>query len=284
VKIFATRVWGFDPANWPVITFGLEGNRDKLLNEASPGDRIVFVGTQGEPTLDSMRGKLLGMAEIGRLAVDTLSVIDPNIRGPQDFDERGQFRWPKAILMVRAWRFEPQPKLLEVLAAQLPYNATPQVVLLSPEDTSSIMQKHAIELELPTTEALTKARLLDAALSSNRPTTGPTPTSWTASASRDVNRRSFTYAMRFGKSDIWKIGHAINVKERQKQINWHIPTEVVPHTWQVIWTQAWATEVDAHSMEQRLLKALLAKRTEAERVRCSEAEIWEAWKAAIGLS
>lgn len=284
MKLFATRVWGFDPIEWPVITFGLEGNRDKLLNEALPGDRIVFVGTQGEPTPEGMRGKLLGMAEIGRLAVDTLSVIDPNIRGSKDFDERGQFRWLKAILMVRAWRFESQPRLLEVFASQLPYNATPQAVLLSSEDATLIMQQHSIELELPITEALTKARMLDSALSANRPTTGPTPSSWTRSTSREVNRRSFTYAMRFGESDIWKIGHAIDVKERQKQINWHIPTEVVPNTWQVIWTQAWTTEVDAHSMEQRILKALVAKRTEAERVRCSESEIWEAWKKGIGLS
>jgi hypothetical protein len=94
MKVFATRVWGFDPGVWPVITFGLEGNRDWLLQNSSSGDRIVFVGTQGAPTSESERGRLLGMAEIGRRAVDTLDVIRADIRNPEDYDEQGNFKWP----------------------------------------------------------------------------------------------------------------------------------------------------------------------------------------------
>ena len=108
MKVFITRVWGFDPERWPVITFGLEGNRDNLLQDSSPGDRIVFVGTLREPTPEPLRGRLLGMAEIGRIAVDTLDVIGEDVRGPQDYDEAGHFRWPKAILMVSAhWEEAP---------------------------------------------------------------------------------------------------------------------------------------------------------------------------------
>jgi hypothetical protein len=223
------------------------------------------------------------MADIGRQPVDTVDVIGEDARGPQDFDEHGRFRWPKAIVMIRAWRFEPQPRLLDVLAEQLPYNATPQAVELSSEDTRAVMALTAVEVELPPSKVLTNARLLDKALGAARPTTGPTPSSWNSSTGRDVNRRAFTYVLRFGKTDIWKIGHAVDVVERTKQVNWHIPPEVVPQTWRPILTQPWDNEVDAHAMEQRVLKALARNRTEGERVRCSESEVWSAWKAAIGI-
>ena len=116
--------------------------------------------------------------------------------------------------MVKAWRFDPQPLLLDVLATQLSYDATPRAVLLSATDAAAAMSLNTVEVELPITEQLTKARLLDQAVGATRPTTGPTPSSWTGPAGRDVNRVTYTYAARFGKTDIWKIGHAIDVGGR----------------------------------------------------------------------
>lgn len=283
MKVFITRVWGFDPARWPVITFGLEGNRDKLLNESSPGDRIVFVGTLREPTPESLRGRLLGMAEIGRIAVDTVDVIGDDVRSSNDYDEAGRFRWPKAILMVRAWRFRPQPMLLDVLAEQLPYHATSQAIALFEADAKAVLALSVVEAEIPDTEALRKAQLLDSALGASRSTTGPKPSSWIGETGRNVDRTAFTYAFRFGNTDIWKIGHSVDVKERLKQVNWHIPSEVVPERWNVTLQQPWQTETDAYAMEQRVLQALKLKRTEGERVRCAEPELWSAWLAAIGV-
>lgn len=281
MQIFATRVWSFDPTSWPVITFGLEGNRDKLLKDSRPGDRIVFIGTQGEPTEEAMRGKLLGMAEIGRRAVKTLDVISPERRNPRDFDEQGKFKQPSGILMIKAWRFEPQPRLLDVLAAQLPYHATPQAVLLSSDDSSAVLRLKIIEVDLPKSETLTKAKLLDLALG-GRPTTGPLPTSWTGTTGRDVNREAFTYAFRFGNSDIWKIGHAVDIIERIKQVNLHVPSEVIPNAWKAIYQQKWSDEIEAHTMEQHVLESLKVYRTIGERVRCTESDIIVAWRKAIG--
>jgi hypothetical protein len=281
MQIFATRVWSFDPTSWPVITFGLKGNRDKLLKESRPGDRIVFIGTQGEPTSEAMRGKLLGMAEIGRRAVKTLDVISPERRNPRDFDEQGRFKWPSGILMIKAWRFEPQPRLLDVLAAQLPYHATPQAVLLSLDDASAVLGLKIVEVDLPISETLTKAKQLDAALN-GRPTFGPKPTSWNGESGRDINRTAFTYAFRFGQSEIWKIGHTIDISERIKQVNLHIPAEIVPHQWRPIYQQEWSDESEAHTMEQKVLELLKAWRTVGERVKCSELDILSAWLSAIG--
>jgi hypothetical protein len=282
MKIFITRVWGFDPAKWPVITFGLEGNRDNLIRDSSPGDLIVFVGTLKKPTPEERRGRILGLAEIGRRAVETLDVIDPGIRNPGDFDANGNFKWPKAILMVRAWRFDPQPMLLDVLTEQLPYHATSQAVLLSPEDTTAILALTASEVELPVTDALQKARLLDQALSQGKPTTGPMPTSWSGSTGRSVDRHAFTYAFRFGTSEVWKIGHTVDVGERLKQVNQHVPMEVVGQQWRAVIQHTWNSEVDAHGMEQRVFQALLPYRTSGERVKCKEQVLMSAWILAIG--
>lgn len=282
MKIFITRVWGFDPERWPVITFGLEGNRDELLQESSPGDRIVFVGTLREPTPEAMRGRLLGMAEIGRIAVDTLEVIGDDVRGPHDYDEVGRFRWPKAVLMVNAWRFVPQPMLLDILAEQLPYHATPQAVLLSDEDAQAVLELPSAEVAIAASAALEKARLLHRALHGSGPTTGPIPSSWSGATGRDVNRTAFTYALRFGTTEIWKIGHAVDIQERVKQVNWHIPSEIIPERWSLKFQQRWENETDAYGMEQRVLGALVKHRTEGERVRCTEAELLSAWLIGIG--
>ncbi|VAW05498.1 hypothetical protein MNBD_ALPHA04-2038 [hydrothermal vent metagenome] len=101
MKLFATRVWGFDPHNWPVVTFGLDGHRDNLLRKSSAGDAIVFVGTQGEPTTEKDQGRLLGVAQFGRDPVDTLEIIPEEVLRPEQYDERGNFRWPKALIMTR---------------------------------------------------------------------------------------------------------------------------------------------------------------------------------------
>ncbi len=281
VNVFATRVWGFDPTTWPVITFGLAGNRDKLLKESQVGDLLVFVGTQNEPTPEAMRGKLLGMAEIGRHPVDTLDVLPEASKNPNDYDEYRRFKWPKGILMIKAWRFEPQPLLLNVLASQLTYQATPQAVLLDALDTDAVLNLKAIEVELPNSEPLKKARLLDRALGGH-PTTGPLPSSWQGSTGRDVNRQAFTYAFRFGNSDIWKIGHAVDIVERIKQVNLHIPSEIIPSAWRAIYQQKWSDAIEAYTMEQKVLESLEVYRTVGERVKCSESDVFAAWRSAIG--
>lgn len=283
MNIFITRVWGFDPENWPVIPFIKDGHRDKLLRESSPGDLIVFVATKGDPTLEELRGRLLGMAEIGREAVDTLDVIGDGPHEPWAYNEKGQFRWPKAIPMLKAWRFKPQPMLLDVIDRQLPRSATSQGVLLSANDADAVRNLKKTEVvEIKKTETLKQAQLLGKALSASGQTTGPKPSSWTGETGRDVNRTSFTYAFRFGDTDIWKIGHTIDVEKRLKEVNLHIPSEVIPCQWVSRYAQRWGSEPDAHAMEQRVLEALEKKRTEGERVKCTERELLSAWLVGIG--
>ncbi|MEZ5690473.1 MAG: hypothetical protein R3D71_02270 [Rickettsiales bacterium] len=283
MKIFATRTWGFRPETYPVISFVREGDRDKLLKESEIGDVILIVGTQGEPTEENERGRLLGIAQIGRIAVDTLTVLDESEIRPHDYDAHGNYRWPKALAMTRAWYFPSKPLLKDVLAQQLPYNATTQAVLLNEDDTSAIMALQAEEALIPETEAVAKLKKLESALLRGKPTRGVIPSAWSSRVVRELGRKSVTYALRYGKSDCWKIGHTVDVKQRLSDINKHIPYEITGEKWELFRTQSWENETLAYEMEQGLFNDLFKFRTAGERLQCKEEDLHIAWLKSIGL-
>ncbi len=113
------------------------------------------------------------------------------------------------------------------------------------------------------------------------PTRGPVPTTWSGPVSRDADAAATTYAFRFGKRDIWKIGYAQDLSDRLYEVNKHVPHEVLGERWSITtWQQRWPTQTEAYEMEQRLLSLLAARRTVGERVRCTEDELQTAWVCA----
>lgn len=279
MKLFATRIWGFDPPNWPVVTFGLDGNRDNLLRKSRAGDAVIFVGTQGEPTQEHERGRLLGIAQFGRSPVDTLDILEEANISPDDYDERGRFKWPKALLMTRAWRFtdQPLPRLHDVLEEQLPYSATTQAVELNKVDIQSVKSLAAEEVSLPDTTTFSHFLQLDIALSQGGPTTGVIPSSWKTSIERTLGKASVTYAFRFGTTNCWKIGHTNDIQRRLNEINKHVPAEVLNCQWVIAMQQKWPDENMAFDMEQSVLTSLTKYRTSGERIQCSQSILHNAW-------
>jgi hypothetical protein len=92
---------------------------------------------------------------------------------------------------------------------------------------------------------------------------------------------SWTYALRYGDKDIWKVGHATNVVERLKSINQHIPFEIGATQWKVELQQKWPDAITAHAMEQKVFQLLEKKRTTGERIGCTQRELGTAWQQAI---
>jgi hypothetical protein len=109
------------------------------------------------------------------------------------------------------------------------------------------------------------------------PTRGPVPSSWSGTVTRDANAAATTYAFRFGKRNVWKIGWTTDAQDRLSEVNQHIPHEVLGERWSIAWQQRWRTQNEAHEMEQRLLNRLAAQRTVGERVHCTEDELQAAW-------
>jgi hypothetical protein len=281
VQVFAKRFWGFNPTTWPIVTFGLDGNRDALLRASQSGDLVLFVGTDTDDTEPPDRGRLLGLAEFARNEIEAADVLDLKSLRPHAFDERGQLRWPKALPMVRAWRFPTPPRVTEVLQRQLSYLATVQAVLLDMVDTAAVLAIPREEVPIPDIPALNRLRDLNDALRQTGPSTGPRPTSWTGTVAHDADAETYTYAFQFGSRDVWKIGHAKNATERLIEVNKHVPEEVLGEGWRVVLQHRWPTAMKAYEMEQRVLSALRNSGSVGERVCCSKRQLETAWSASL---
>lgn len=278
MRLFATRVWGTSFGRIPLATFTMEGHRRRLLKLAKRGDRLVFVGTQTERTAEEKRGRLLGMAEIGFEPLRTLDLVSREELDPRDFDTDGEFRFPFAVPLIRAWEFVHMPLLMDVLPKQLPMIATPGVVELDDADAERVLALPFEEVALPTLPALANMRRLNEFF---RPTTGPRPTDATYSVTRSAQDTSWTYALRYGKRNMFKVGHTTNVGERLDAINQHIPIELGVERWEPMLQQKWETANKAYDMEQRVFALLSGKRSGYERIQCSEKELNSAWQAAL---
>jgi hypothetical protein len=278
MKLFATRVWGMGFERIPIATFGMKGHVDRLLRLARRGDRVVFVGTQTERTDEENRGKILGMAEIGFEPLKTLDLVGRADLDERDFDAAGNFKFPHAVALTRAWRFEPAPLLVRTLSRQLAMVATSGVQEIEgSSDVAAIIALQAVEIDLPTLPALEAMRRMNDAL---RNTTGPRPGGAGYTVSPSTDGEAWTYGLRFGKRDVWKIGWANDVDVRCTDINQHIPVELGLEQWGVVLRQRMNSRA-AYDMEQRVLELLANKRKGYERVHCSRKEIDSAWQQAF---
>lgn len=282
MRVFAKRFYGFSPETQPIVAFGRAGNRDALIAASAPGDLIVFVGTQDVPTVEAERGRLLGIAEFARVAVETRDVLDPATMRPSDFAPDGSLLWPKGLPILRAWRFdEPRLKLVDVLREQLTFEATVRAVELDDADARAVLALPRTALTIPLVPHVARLLALNDALAYGRPTTGPTPSDWAGTVTRMAAAEAWTYAMRFGRRAVWKVGHTQDVEQRLRDVNLHVPVEEIGEAWTLALKHRWPNSVDAHAMEQRVFRALTAFRTTGERVRCSEAQMLSAWSASL---
>lgn len=260
MQLFISRFWGFRPETIPLITFSQAAYRDRLLKEANPHDRIVFVATKGEPTLPEEQGRLLGMAEIGVRAVKTLDVIKrEDIRA--DSWNGDQPKFPEAIPMLRAWRFTDKPMLTDVLDEQLTYFATVAAVKLDETDTSRILALPCDEVEIPNIEILNREKVV-AERNALLPSKGIAPTSGERTVTVAERDYGWVYAFRYGKRNAWKVGMSHNVDNRMDQLNCNIPYAVTGEQWEPFKRQKFSSPQDAFTAEQAII-AQLAKQAKS---------------------
>jgi hypothetical protein len=110
------------------------------------------------------------------------------------------------------------------------------------------------------------------------PTRGPPPGSWTTTVTRSGEGEGWTYVLRFGESDVWKIGYAEDVEVRLGEVNTHVPFELLLVQWVHYARHWWPCLSLAYQMEQRILSEPSWAATDHERVRCTEEEILLAWR------
>lgn len=281
-RMFVKLFWGFDPPTWPMVTFSQVGGLNRLLRNAGPRDLALFVGTSSAPTAIHERGKILGFAEFGRKRFDATKVEWPQPFPPNTYDAQGRFKWPHAVAMTRAWRISEPPKAARNLGFRIDVTIASNVRLLDAERAAWVLSHPFVPVELPDVPALRSTRAMEDLLAGNRRNSkGPAPSSWNGPVSRDATGEAFTYVLRFGKRDVWKVGWADDPAKRAAEVGVHVPEEAIGENWRIRITQRWESAAAAYAMEQRLLSILGPKRTQGERVACSEGEMNAAWARAM---
>ena len=162
MQIFVKKFYGFNPNNIPVITFSQRGSRDRLLEKAQPGDRILYVATRTGDVKGDSQGKILGMAEIGDGAVNANDFIQDRSILPDDyFDAEGKLIWAYGIPMKKAWRLDPPVDRLKYLTKETvdKQSARRNAVLISDEEQQAILKLDFQEIQLPDVSTLLNSQI-----------------------------------------------------------------------------------------------------------------------------
>ncbi len=282
MKVFIKRFWGFG-VHWPVVSFGQRGSLDALIAQSQPGDLMAFVGTLGEETLAAERGRLIGLAEFGRSRIHSRQALPPETFAAAPKGPTGDIKWPHAVVMTRAWNFtdSPLPMMTEVLGRQLPMSAISNAVPLSAAEQERVLALPRAEFNVAVTQAIWDEREAIATTVGPGGTMGPIPSSFTTTVIKDTFKEASTYAFRFAAKNVWKIGWAHDTVERLRDLNTHVPSEVLDNQrWGGGWTQKWASAEQAYAMEQRVLAMFGEDRKYGERVHCTQEQIESAWRKA----
>lgn len=279
MDLFISRFWGFRPETIPLITFGQSVYRDKLLKDANPKDRIVYVATKGKPTIQEEQGRLLGMAEIGMRAVNTLDVVSPEVLPAHNW-ENGKLKFSSAIPMLRAWRFTDKPLLMDVLDKQLSYNATVAAILLNEEIAARILALPHEEVSLPNVDILHRERLV-ADRKNLMPSKGIAPVNGERNFVIENRDFGYVYAFRFGKRNVWKIGTSYNPEQRIEQLNCNIPHQETGEKWEYYAKQKFSSQEQAFHIEQQAITELAEYSIGGEMFACDKSIFSDAWTKTV---
>ena len=171
MDLFFYRVWGFDPEVYPAILFSDGRLRDRLLEKSNIGDRLILAATTAKPTAKHERGRLLGMVEMGREAKYTEEILNTRldkteipISSPifpvaKNWFARGyggNFRFPFAIPIIKAWRFKDQPFTKATLSKIYSYKG---VIKILEHDKEIILNLDAEKIEINSGFSVTQQKL-----------------------------------------------------------------------------------------------------------------------------
>jgi hypothetical protein len=261
LRVFIGRFWGFRPERVPFITFSRAIHRNALLRASEEGDRIVIVGTKREDPAPGDRGHLLGMAEIGRNAVDTLDVIKPADIPAREW-AGAEPRCPKAIPMLQAWRFTGAPDVPALLNWKLPRAVAGAAECLR---TSAA----ALVLSLPH-EPVT---LRDSLKSTVRRAEAPR----SAAAPGAPHGEGLFFLYRFGRRNAFKFGNSFEERRSLAELNRHIPGVLTEESWEMVRSERVASLRDAQALEQRFANALAAHHVAGDLFVCDARTMEAAW-------
>ncbi len=155
-KVFFTYVWGApgDPA-WP-LTFATKAARSHARKVLTEGDLVFTVGTRGEPTQATQKGRVLGVFRVSDLEVNTQDYGLPRKHDKSEFDSVTRF--PFALHPIAVWEITSLDNMFAELVGPLTPNhhlqAQSKIVELD-EITAApllVLERQEVQPALPKTE------------------------------------------------------------------------------------------------------------------------------------
>lgn len=265
MTIYMTKIWGFGSPASP-LQFSGSGWRDSAVKRLKPGDLVILVGTQQEPTAVEEQGLVLGMMEPTSERVSSLDFVQPDL--PTDYDDDGVYRWPYGLLNRRAWKFdEPRTRFVDISQRKFNMDAAQGIVPLTEVEAAKVLALPYTEVPLLSSVA-TIARIEghDAA----RRKGAPPPTTTRRGTMHMRRAPAYTYAMaiftadelrRSGKATPtrFKIGWAFDWKARMRTFNHAAMPALGGLEYRIKEVHLWTTATEAFRMEQALLRKFDAK-------------------------
>jgi hypothetical protein len=283
MRVFARRSPLFSEVERVAVTFKKESSRTRLLEASGGFGLLVAVGLSHEPTAPAERGRLLGLVEFAPAPIPLPELVDPVFQPSECLAAGGPPNSLFALPVLRAWSFtEPRIRASDAFHDPLSFDPIERIVELSKREADLVHALPKTEVRLPYETLQRQSLALVRSLLASAPTTGPKPVAWTGEMEYDPNAEAATYLMRFGKRDVWKVGHTQDIDRRLGELNLHVPHEALGEKWHLVRTRRWANSVLAYEMEQRLLSALAQYRTAGERVLCVEEDVQMIWNSDLG--
>lgn len=289
--LFLTKTWGFGPETHPVLGFSTEAGRTNFIAHGGPSDWVVIAGTRGAPTALEEQGRLLGMCRLGRQLLNATSVLEAigTHISDQERDEHGDYRWPWALPMIEARRFDPQPDTKELLGSYLQGSqwaayALPIEEEIGADAVRSIWRLNYVDCTIHEIPELSQQRAFEDSLASNRRDgpSGPPPSHSRRSSERELGEGcAYAFKLVGGRLGAIKVGCAKDVDVRLAQLNAELRPALTGCSWRVLTTHRFPTETYAYNFEQALLRRLKDQLVtgETEVVLCSEDAFFAAWSA-----
>lgn len=311
-RVFATKVWGYEPERWAVLGFSREGSRNNLARDLRPDDWVLHIGTRsGGETRPEDRGIALGIARLSEAQIATKDAVEPSLWDEYLALNGGKAKWPYGLPMVEARRFISPPAARDEYQliprfrdANLSLVLATDAVQLHAEEAAAVLAIQYESCELYESAALRLARdhfELRHALSKRR---APIPPSFGERASSYEANPASTYVFeligpgvgaamgdhsigtRKGKR-VYKVGYAIDIGQRLSTLNFAFPN-LRALSWRPVLKYSHAEPIAAVAMEAELhglldrFAAHGAGNTEI--FVCREDEVSRAWQSAMASS
>jgi hypothetical protein len=234
------------------------------------------------------------MCRVGREKVDAAAIMATlgTELSDDEKDENGRYRWPWAMPIVEAVRFDPQPDTEQVLGSYLPgLDWANYAIEIEPRlgraAVDAILSLPRTECEIASVPVLDREKVFAETLVLQRRygPSGPPPSAHRSASDREMGLgHAYAFSLAGGKvRDVVKIGSSSDPDERLAQLNAEIRPHLTGCRWKPMMRQVFPSETYAYRFEQLLLAQMKGRLVEGDRevVAITEKDLRQVWSAIL---